>query len=83
MSNTIFRRRKLPPVIALLALVPAALVAIATLFAVFFAATPERAVLTLAQCRTISTADQRLACYDSLEGKPSPLPAKGGQAAAG
>ena len=81
-SNPILRRRKriVPPAVMVLALMPAVLVGIATLFTVFFAATPEQATATLAQCRTIGAADQRLACYDSLEGRPLPLPAKGGQA---
>lgn len=82
MSNTILRRRKggVPPVVIALALVPAALVVIATLFTEFMAATPEQPAPSLAECRTISAADHRLACYDRLEGKPLPLPAKGGQA---
>jgi|GEM_PF-5481256 len=78
MSNTFLRRRK--PRVPLIA--PAVLVGLAVLSSVFFAATPQRAAPTLAQCRTMSAAEQRLACYDSLEGKPLPLPAKGGLAAA-
>jgi hypothetical protein len=84
MSNTIMGRRKgtIPPAVIVLALVPVALVVIATLFGVLFPATPEQAAPTLAQCRTIGEAHDRLACYDRLEGKPLPLPAKGGQAVA-
>ncbi|MGE0239274.1 MAG: hypothetical protein AB7F09_13310 [Parvibaculaceae bacterium] len=85
MSNTVLRRsrRTLPPVVMALALAPAALVAAALLLSPFFDATSDEPLPTLAQCRTISEAGDRLACYDRLEGKPLPLPAKGEQAAVG
>jgi hypothetical protein len=83
MSNIILKRgkRALPPAVIALALAPAALVLVALLLSSFFDATPEQAQPTLAQCRMISEASERLACYDRLEGKPMPLPAKGGEAA--
>jgi hypothetical protein len=82
MSNIFWRRRKraYPPAVIALALAPLGLVLAELLLSPFFDATPEQAPPTLAQCRTIGAADLRLACYDRLEGKPLPLPAKGGQA---